>query len=389
VALSGVEAISNGVPAFQKNESRNAATTLTWMATILGTLFLGVSILAHHLHPYPSKDETVISQMAGAVLGHGPYYWILQFATAAILALAANTAYADFPRLSSIIAKDGYLPRQFANRGDRLVFSNGVVFLAAAASLLIVLFGGQTSALIPLYAVGVFTAFTLSQAGMVVHHFKERESGWRFGAIVNGVGSVATLVVTLIVGITKFTIGAWVPIVVVPLIIMLFKVIKRHYVTVGQALVITPEEMPPEPAHHTFVVLVGRVHKGVVEAINYAHSLRPDHLVALHVGEGEDEHESLHHEWNRFGFDVPLEIIDSQYRELVVPVERFLDELEARWRTDRVTVLIPEFVVGLRSVSNILHGQSALGLKLALLDRPNTVVTSIPFHVGAELAKDV
>jgi hypothetical protein len=146
--------------------------------------------------------------------------------------------------------------------------------------------------------------------------------------------------------------------------------------------------MPPEPAHHTFVVLVGRVHKGVVEAINYAHSLRPDHLVALHIGEGEQEHESLHHEWARFGFEVPLEIIDSQYRELVVPVERFLDELEARWRTDRVTVLIPEFVVGLRSVSNILHGQSALGLKLALLDRPNTVVTSIPFHVGAELTKE-
>ena len=389
VALSGVEAISNGVPAFQKNESKNAATTLTYMAAILGSLFLGVSILAHHLGPHPSQSETVISQMSGAVLGHGPYYWILQIATAGILALAANTAYADFPRLSSIIAADGYLPRQFANRGDRLVFSNGVVFLAGASAMLIVLFGGKTSSLIPLYAIGVFTSFTLSQAGMVVHHFKEREQGWRTGAVINGIGSVATLVVKLIVGITKFAIGAWVPIVVVPMIIVLFKAIKRHYVSVGAALEITPADVPPEPAHHTFVVLVGRVHKGVVEAMNYAHSLRPDHLVALHIGEGEEEHESLHHRWAEFGFDTPLEIIDSQYRELVVPVERFLDELEQRWRTDCVTVLIPEFVVGVRSVSNILHGQSALGLKLALLDRPNTVVTSVPFHVAADVAKEI
>ena len=285
-----------------------------------------------------------------------------------------------------MIAADGYLPRQFANRGDRLVFSNGVVFLAGASGLLIVLFGGKTSSLIPLYAIGVFTSFTLSQAGMVVHHFKEREQGWRIGAAINGIGSVATLIVTLIVGITKFAIGAWVPIVVVPLIILLFKAIKKHYVTVGVALEITPADIPPEPAHHTFVVLVGRVHKGVVEAMNYAHSLRPDHLVALHIGEAEDE--TLQHRWAEFGFDVPLEIIDSQYRELVVPVERFLDELEQRWRTDCVTVLIPEFVVGLRSVSNILHGQSALGLKLALLDRPNTVVTSVPFHVGADVISE-
>jgi amino acid transporter len=383
VALSGVEAISNGVPAFQKPEAKNAATTLTWMAAILGSLFLGVSVLAHHLHPYPSHNETIISQMSRVLVGTGVFYWVLQIATVLILTLAANTAYADFPRLSSIIAEDGYLPRQFANRGDRLVFSNGVIFLAGAAGILIVIFGGLTSALIPLYAIGVFTSFTLSQTGMVVHHFKEKESGWRFGAAVNGVGAVATLIVTLIVGITKFAIGAWVPIVVVPLIIVLLKTIKKHYVNVASALEITPAQVPMEPARHTFVVLVSRVHKGVVEALNYAHSLRPDHLVALHIAAEEGDHEDIHRQWAEFGFDVPLEIIDSPYRELVAPVEQYLDELDARWDNDRITVVIPEFVVGIRSASNILHGQSALGLKLALLGRPNTIVTSVPFHIGA------
>jgi amino acid transporter len=384
VALSGVEAISNGVPAFQRPESKNAASTLTWMAMILGGLFLGVSILAHSLHPFPSHEETVISQMSRALVGEGAFYWILQFATVAILTLAANTAYADFPRLSSIIAEDGYLPKQFANRGDRLVFSNGVIFLAVVSSALIVLFGGITTKLIPLYAIGVFTSFTLSQAGMVVHHFKEKEEGWRFGAVVNGIGSVATLIVALIVGISKFTIGAWVPIVVVPLLILLFKTIRRHYDTVGAALSISPEDVPPPPARHTFVVLVGRVHKGVVEAINYAVSLRPDHVVALHISDDQEDHERIHRVWETYGFDLPLEILDSPYRELVAPVERFLDELDARWHSDRITVVVPEFVVGVRSVSNILHGQSALGLKLALLDRPNTVVVSVPFHVGVD-----
>src|SRR5205823_6028714 len=184
---------------FKRPESKNAAATLTWMAVILGSLFFGLSVLAHHLHPIPSELETVNSQMARALFGSGLFYWVIQLSTAGILALAANTAYADFPRLSSIIAKDGYLPKQFANRGDRLVFSNGVVFLAGAASLLIVVFGGITTRLIPLYAVGVFTSFTLSQAGMVRHHFKEQEPGWRKGAVINGIGSAGTFLVTLII----------------------------------------------------------------------------------------------------------------------------------------------------------------------------------------------
>src|SRR3954463_14494969 len=220
VALTGVEAISNGVPAFRRPKSHNAATTIVWMGVILGVLFFGVSVLAHHLHPYPSHDETVISQMGRAVYGGGPFYWGLQFSTAAILTLAANTAYADFPRLSSIIAQDGYLPRQFANRGDRLVFSNGILFLAGAATLLLIAFGGLTNALIPLYAVGVFTSFTLSQFGMVRHHLRLHERGWRRSAVLNAVGAVATFCVLVVVAVTKFTNGAWVPLVVIPSIVL-------------------------------------------------------------------------------------------------------------------------------------------------------------------------
>jgi hypothetical protein len=199
---------------------------------------------------------------------------------------------------------------------------------------------------------------------------------------------VATLIVTLIVGITKFAIGAWVPIVVVPMIILLFKAIKRHYVSVSEALVVQPGDMPSAPHRHTFVVLVGRVHKGVVEAINYAVSLRPDHVVAIHISDDKEDHERIHDEWDRYGFDIPLEILDSPYRELVAPVERHLDDLDRRYGSDRTTVLIPEFVVGVRSISNLLHGQSGLGLKIALLGRPNTIVASVPFHVGSAAVLD-
>lgn len=381
VALSGVEAISNGIPAFRRPESKNAATTLTAMALILGTLFLGVSVLASHLQPFPSDDETVISQMGRAVFGTGPMHTLLQFATAGILILAANTAYVDFPRLSSIIAKDAYLPRQFANRGDRLVFSNGVLFLAGASAALLVGFGGLTNALIPLYAVGVFTSFTLSQAGMVRHHQRLREPGWKRGIVINGTGAVATFVVLVIVGVTKFAVGAWLPIVVVPVIIVLFKLINRHYQGIAKGIQIEPADVPPEPARHTFVVLVGRVHRGVAEALQYARSLRPDHIVALHIADETVDHAEVERDWAQFGFQIPLDIVDSPYRELTAPVNRYLDRLDARWPADKLTVVIPELVVGVKSITNVLHGQNGLALKLSLLDRPNTAVLSVPFHV--------
>jgi amino acid transporter len=382
VALTGVEAISNGVPAFRRPESKNAATTLTWMSTILGSLFFGVSLLAHQLHPYPSRDETVISQLGRAVFGDGPIYVLLQFATAAILTLAANTAYADFPRLSSIIARDGYLPRQLANRGDRLVFSNGILVLSGLAALLIVAFGGITNALIPLYAVGVFTSFTLSQAGMVIHHLRLREPGWRRNLVINAVGASATLIVVLIVAITKFTSGAWVPIIVIPAIVLLFRGIHRHYQRVSSVLSIPPDYRPP-PMNHTMVVLVGGLHRGVLDALAYAKSLNPTRVVAVTVVTEDEEQERIEKVWDERNIDVPLEIVYDPYRELTRPILRYIDELDARWDNDIVTVLIPEFVVD-HWWGHLLHNQSALLLKGRLLFRKGTVVTSIPYHLHEE-----
>ena len=380
VALTGIEAIADSVPAFRKPEAKNAAATLTIMGCILATLFVGISVLAHHVEPYPSHDETVISQIGHAVYGGGPLYVILQFATAAVLVLAANTAYADFPRLSSIIARDGFLPRQFMNQGDRLVFSNGVVFLAIAAGALLIGFGGITTALIPLYAVGVFTSFTISQSGMVKRHLNRREPGWHKGVTINALGATATGVVLLIVSITKFTGGAWLPIVVIPAIILLFTAIRRHYDRVSAALVIEPGTVRPQPINHTVIVLVGRIHQGVLGALAYARSLRPQHLVALYVTYDEEDREAMELQWREFNIDVPLEIKYSKYRELVGPVIEYIDEVDDRWGDDTITIVIPEFVVG-KWWENVLHNQSALFLKGKLLFRKGTVVTSVPYHI--------
>lgn len=383
VALTGIEAIADGVPAFRPPEARNAARTLVIMGSLLGSLFFGISVLAHHLRPYPSHDETVISQMGRVVFGDGPLYVLLQVATAAILTLAANTAYADFPRLSSIIARDGFLPRQFANRGDRLVFSNGIVFLAVAAGALIVVFGGITNALIPLYAVGVFTSFTLSQASMVVRQRRLRQPGWRWRAAVSATGALATFIVLAIVAITKFTVGAWLPVVVIPLIISVFVAIKRHYDRISEVLAVHPGEVRREAPNHTVVVLVGRIHKGVLKALEYAKSLRPQHLVALYVSFEDEDREAMEKQWKEFGIDVPLEIVHSKYRELIRPVEQYIDELDRRWANDTITVVIPEFVVG-KWYEHLLHNQSALFLKGKLLFREGTVVTSVPYHVDGK-----
>ena len=379
VALTGVEAISNSVPVFRKPASKNAAITLTIMAFIMGGLFFGISLLAQRLGPYPTEEETVISQLGIAVFGSGPVYVLLQFATAAILTLAANTAFTGFPRLASIVARDGFLPRQFANRGDRLVFSNGIVALSVFAGALIVAFGGITTALIPLYAVGVFTGFTLSQAGMVVHHAKLKEPGWQRNAVINGVGTTATLVVLVIVAVTKFSSGAWLPVVVVPLVVLMLLGVKRHYTNVAEGLRV-PEHYQPRRMNHTVVVLVGTVHRGVLEAIAYAKSLHPNHLVAVSVVSEEEDQERVERAWMHFGLDVPLEIVYSPYRELTRPIMRYVDELDARWSNEIITVLIPEFVVK-HWWGHLLHNQSALLLKGRLLFRKGTVVTSIPYHV--------
>jgi len=382
VALSGVEAISNGVPAFKKPESRNAAATLVTMGLILGSLFFGISVLAHRLRPTVSEHETVLSVLGGAVFGHGSgAYYVLQLATFAILVLAANTAYADFPRLSSFVARDGFLPRQLANRGDRLVYSNGVIVLSLLAGALIVAFDGLTAALIPLYAVGVFTGFTLSQSGMVVHHWREREPRWQRGLVINGTGAVATGVVLLVVVVSKFTIGAWIPAVVIPCVALVLRRIRHHYDGVARALRIDPGYRPA-PSHHTVVVLVGGVHRSLMPALAYASSLHADQLVALHVSTDPEHEDRLRRDWAEHGLDLPLTIRPSPYRELTRPVLEFLDEVESEHPGGLVTVVVPEFVVA-HWYSNLLHNQSALALRARLHQRPGTVVVSVPLHLGA------
>jgi amino acid transporter len=379
VALSGVEAISNGIPAFRPPESRNAATTLTWTGAILAILFFGVAVLTRELRPTLSEDETILSIMGGAVFGRGFVYAVLQAATAGILVLSANTAFADFPRLSSIIARDGFLPRQLGNRGDRLVFSNGIIALAVAAIALLVAFGGVTTLLIPLFAVGLFASFTLSQAGMVVHHLRLREPGWRWRLAVNAIGAVATATVLVVVVVSKFTAGAWIPTVVIPLIVFGFVNVHRHYTALARATALPPGSTAPE-IRHTVVVPVGRPHRGVPLALAYAKSLGPQHhLVAVTVATDDVEVHRARAQWDAQDFGVPLEIIESPYRDLTEPLLAYLDELDARWSDDVITVIIPEIVVR-RWYHNLLHNQSALALKARLLYRENTVVTSVPWH---------
>ncbi|HSO96505.1 MAG TPA: APC family permease [Acidimicrobiia bacterium] len=380
VALSGVEAISNGIQAFREPVSRNAAITLTAVATILGTLFLGIALLAVRLRPTLSPNQTILSIMGHAVFGNGFLYGVLQASTAAILVLSANTAFADFPRLSAIVARDGFLPRQLTNRGDRLVLSNGIIVLAVASGGLIVAFNGDVSALIPLFAVGLFTAFTLSQTGMVVHHWRQREPGWARRLAVNAVGAAATSLVMVIILASKFTEGAWIPTVAIPLMVLLFGAIKRHYDHVAVELRCEPGTPLPELTH-TVVVLVGSpIHAGVLEAIAYGKSLQPAYLHAVHVGADPDEGAALTKLWDEYQLGVPLDLVPSPYRELTSPVLGYLDRLDDRYAHDVVTVMIPEVVLQ-RWWAQLLHNHSALHLKARLLFRSGTVITSVPFHV--------
>jgi amino acid transporter len=383
VALTGVEAVSNGVPAFKKPESKNASITLIWMAVILGTCFFGLSVLAQHLEPVKDHEglipNTVLAQLAEQVYGgRNIFFFVTQFATFAILILAANTAYADFPRLMSIISKDNYLPRQFMNRGDRLVFSNGVIFLSIASIGLLVAFGGLINALIPLYAVGVFTGFTLSQAGMCVHHYRHRGKNWKIHMGINGVGSVTTFFVAGIVVTVKFTDGAWIPAVLIPTMMIGFKGVHRHYTRVRNYLAPTEGYKAPFKTH-TVVVLVGSVNQGVLQAVRYAQSLRPDKLVALSVIEHPEDRARLQEQWDKFGLSIELDTVVSEYRDLTEPILNRINEIDNMYNDDLITVIIPEFVTSIRS--QWLHNQSALAIKARLLFRPNTVVTSVPIVI--------
>ena len=383
VALTGIEAVADGVPAFEKPEAKNASKTLMWMAVILGTSFFGLSVLAQKIQPIKDHEGeikiTVLAQMAEQVYGgRNIFFYITQFATFGILILAANTAYADFPRLSSIIAKDNFLPRQLMNRGDRLVFSNGIIFLGVAASVLVISFGGIVNALIPLYAVGVFTGFTLSQFGMLVRHRKLKEPGWQTRAFFSGVGSLTTLFVAGIVVVVKFTDGAWIPAVIIPSMMAFFLAVNRHYKKVRSFLQIEEGYIAPRRTH-TVLVLVGSVNKGVLQAVKYAESLRPDRLLALSVVGSPEEKTKLSDDWVKYGMTVELETLNDDFRNLTDTILTHINRIDDEDSDDIITVVIPEFVTALRS--QWLHNQSALAIKGRLLYRKNTVVTSVPIVI--------
>ena len=377
-ALTGIEAISNGVPAFKAPEARNAAITMGWMAAILGTLFLGISALAAALGIMPLADETVVSQVARRLFGDGLPYYLVQGSTTLILVLAANTSFADFPRLNSLLARDRYAPRQFRTLGDRLVFSNGILILAGLAAVLIVIFGGDTHALIPLYAVGVFISFTLSQTGMVRHWLADHGAGWRWRLGVNGVGALVTGAVTVVIAVTKFTHGAWIVVLLIPLLVLGFRAIHRHYDTVAEELSL--EHLVEEPpVNNTVLVLVGDLHMGVVKALRYAQSLSPSPK-AVYVELDPSVTARLEERWAKGGCGVPLVVLASPYRSMLRPLLDYIARIRERDANSVVTIVIPEFVPR-QWWQHLLHNQTALLVKGALLFRRGVVVVDVPFHL--------
>jgi len=377
-ALTGIEAISNGIQAFRPPESKNAASTLVILGLILGVFFLGTSYLAHAYVVVPGAGQTVISQLGHAVFGSGPLYYFLQAATAAILMVAANTAFADFPRLSAILARDRFLPRQLSSLGDRLVFSNGIVVLAGTAALLIVRFGGDTHALIPLYAVGVFLAFTLSQSGMVMRHLRRKEGRYRLHAAVNAAGATATGAALLVIAVTRFLHGAWIVIVLIPLFVVGFLRTHRHYFYVRTQLSLVEIE-EERPIRHTAIVPISAVNRATVHALRYAKSIAHE-VEAVHIAIDPKRVDLIREQWKTWGGGVPLRILESRYRSLIEPLVDYIDDLmHGKRRNEMVTVVLPEFVTA-HWWEGLFHNQSAFMIKGALLFKPGVVVTSVPFH---------
>jgi len=388
-ALTGIEAISDSVMAFKPTEWRNARRVLTVMVILLATMFGGVSVLASQLGTVYTENSTttLMYQLGETVFGDGPVLFILQISTLLILLLAANTAFADFPRLAAFLAQDSYMPRQLASLGDRLVFSNGIVMLSAFAGILLVIFGGSVTHLIPLYAVGVFTSFTLSQAGMVVHWWQEQGPGWKGKALLNGFGSVVTAIVSGVLLYSKFTQGAWLVVVAVPLLVALFLTIHRHYKQVARRLRMAHDvklSLPAAPSEggSPVVVLVGQLHRGSFEAIRYARSIAGE-LVAVHVDLGLGKTGAFQEQWQRQLPEVPLVILDSPYRSLIDPVLDFVRQFEIDHRKDRhkfCTIVLPVFVTRHRW-ENLLHNQSTISLRSALRAQGTRVVTTVGFYL--------
>lgn len=384
-AMTGVEAISNGIPAFYPPESRNASRTLIAMGALLATMFLGLSYMAYARGILPKETETIASQVTRAVFGTSVMYYAVQAGTMLILVLAANTSFADFPRLASILGRDRYLPRQFANLGDRLTFSNGILVLGILASLLVVAFQADTHALIPLYTVGVFLSFTLSQSGMVVHWLRQRWGRWRLKILINGVGATATGVALAIAILTKFVHGAWIVVGLIPALVVLMRSISTHYREVAAQLSLEGAAMPRPFTSHTVVIPVNTVHRGILEAVRYAQSISKD-VVGLYVETEPARTAEMIQKWEQWAPEVPLVILPSPYRSLITPLLSYLDLLQERGGPQMaLTVVLPEFVP-VKWWHHLLHNQNALILKFSLLFRRRKlrrykVVADVPYYL--------
>jgi amino acid transporter len=385
-ALTGIEAISNGVPAFQSPEANNAGKTLIVMAVLMSILFVGSIGLTQFLGVTAGPQETILSALARRLLGNGVAYYFIQVSTMLILAVAANTSFAGFPRLAAILAKDGFLPRQFTGLGDRLVFANGIVSLAVATGVLIVLFGGDSHSLVPLFAVGVFLAFTLSQAGMVLHWLRERGRGWHFKALLNGLGALATATTVLIIGVSKFLEGAWITVLLIPALVVMFSRIRAHYREVGRELTLhgLPPSLRPAPRPRVVIPISG-VHRGIVDAVNFARSISAD-VTAVYVELEPGDADAVLKKWNSFWPDISLVVISSPYRSIIQPLIDFLDETDAKHNDGQLaTVILPEFVPA-KWWQSLMHNQTAWLLKAAMLYRRRQrgfqrVIIDIPYHL--------
>ncbi|MBN1890907.1 MAG: APC family permease [Thermoflexales bacterium] len=396
-ALTGIEAISNGITAFREPKSRNAAITLIWMSSLLVAMFVGLTVIAHHVQALPSETETVVSQVGRAVLGRGLGYMLLMVSAMAILIMAANTSFADFPRLAALHAGDGFLPRQLTYRGSRLVFSHGILTLSGTAVVLVVLFGADVSRLIPLYAIGVFLSFTVSQAGMVVRwqkigHLKpgervethssvlEYDRHWRLKQVLSGMGALATGIVMIVFAVTKFSHGAWVIVVIVPALVSVFFAIHYHYKATAAQLSMTNCTVPPPIRRHRVIVPIASVHRGVMQALRYAQSISDD-VTAVYVELDPAETLKVRARWREYGDGVRLVVLPSPYRQLVEPLVEYVDKIsQAAPGYNMITLVLPQFVPD-RWWHNFLHNQTAYMIHLAFLFRRNTVVVHVPYQL--------
>jgi amino acid transporter len=386
VALTGVEAIANGVPAFKPPEAKNAANTMTMMAILLGVLFIGVTFVGNKfgIQPTTEAGPTAIAQVSSSVFGPGsPLFVVFQISTALILFLAVNTSFNAFPRLAAILAEDGFMPRQFSFRGDRLAFSWGIIVLAGVAALLLVAFQGDVHLLIPLYSVGVFVCFTLSQVGMVRHWISSKESGWQWRMTVNGLGAILTFVVLIVVASIKFTSGAYLVIILIPTLVVLMLFIQRQYQASAKALAVRPDfVVPPPHREERAIVTVPTINRAVVRAVNVARSIADD-VIAVYISDNPEASRELRERWERQIPGVQLVIVESPYRALAGPLMAYLDVLDRAWPPDKpepVTfVVVPEYVA-LHWWERLLYNQSSRRLRAVLLGRPNTVVVDVPYR---------